>query len=279
MSPGTLSPMSSIRGLAFDTFGTVVDWRAAVVDELTIRSYRKLLATSSDLTPTVRSRLESLDDDAWGRFAQEWRDSYGKFTKGFDPEKDEWKTVDEHHRDSLIELLNAWELSGLYSDTEIESLSLVWHRLAPWDDCSRGLQKLKAMGMKLTTLSNGNRSLLRDLVDFSPEPLPFDMLLSAEDFNVYKPHPRTYRGTVEKLLGEGCEDAKMGEVAMVAAHLGDLEAARGQGMRTVYVEREREEAWGKDEERYQKARDWVDIWIELGQGGMEAVARELEKLR
>lgn len=268
--------MSSIKGLAFDTFGTVVDWRTAVNDELTLRAHRKQLTS---LPPALKQRLESITDEDWGRFAQEWRDSYGKFTKGFDPEKQEWKTVDEHHRDSLIELLKAWGLEGLYSESEIESLSLVWHRLAPWEDCSKGLQKLKSMGLKLTTLSNGNRSLLRDLVDFSPEPLPFDMLLSAEDFGVYKPHPGTYRGAVKKLLGEGSVDEIMGEVAMVAAHLSDLEAARGQGMRTIYVEREREEAWAKEEERYKRAKEWVDIWIALGEGGMEGVARELEKLR
>ncbi|KAK0387191.1 hypothetical protein NLU13_5504 [Sarocladium strictum] len=276
MSPGAISPMSSIKGLAFDTFGTVVDWRTAVNDELILRAHRKQLTS---LPPALRQRLESLSDEDWGRFAQEWRDSYGKFTKGFDPEKDEWKTVDDHHRDSLVDLLKAWGLEGLYSESEIESLSLVWHRLAPWEDCSKGLQKLKAMGLRLTTLSNGNRSLLRDLVDFSPEPLPFDMLLSAEDFGVYKPHPGTYRGAVEKLLGEGGGHEKMGEVAMVAAHLNDLEAAKAQGMRTVYVEREREEAWNKEEERYEKAKEWVDVWIPLGEGGMLGVARELEKLR
>lgn len=30
---------------------------------------------------------------------------------------------------------------------------------------------------------------------------------------------------------------------MVAAHLGDLHAARENGLRTIYVERDREEAW------------------------------------
>lgn len=50
-------------------------------------------------------------------------------------------------------------------------------------------------------------------------------------------------------------------------------------MRMIYVEREREEVWVKEEERYKRVKEWVDIWIVLGEGGMEGVVRELEKLR
>lgn len=278
MSPGTISPLASIKALAFDVFGTVVDWRTSVVDELTLRAHRKVTAPadSSTLTQALRSKLETSPPD-WAKFAQAWRDSYGQFTKGFNAERDEWKTVDEHHRESLVSLLNDWGLEGLYSDAEIESLSLVWHRLMPWEDSSTGLRKLKSEGgYQLATLSNGNTSLLSDLVDFAPDGLAFDRLLSAETFGAYKPDPRTYRGTVEALLGEW--DGRMGEVAMVAAHLGDLQAARGLGMRTVYVEREGEESWGEDEERYQEAKQWVDLWVGLGEGGFERVADHLQTL-
>ncbi|KLU86437.1 haloacid dehalogenase [Magnaporthiopsis poae ATCC 64411] len=66
-----------------------------------------------------------------------------------------------------------------------------------------------------------------------------------------------------------------GTVAMVAAHLGDLEGARACGLRTVYVERAGEEVWGEDEDRYKDARKWVDVWIPLGSEGLLELARRL----
>ena len=65
---------------------------------------------------------------------------------------------------------------------------------------------------------------------------------------------------------------------MVAAHLQDLEAARKEGMQTIYVEREREEAWGVEMVREAKRKGWVDMWVDreenfVGGGFMEVVRR------
>lgn len=62
---------------------------------------------------------------------------------------------------------------------------------------------------------------------------------------------------------------------MVAAHLGDLDAARKLGLRTVYIERPGEENWGPDEDRYKDAKKWVDVWVADGEGGLEEVVRRL----
>ncbi|HXQ52294.1 MAG TPA: HAD-IA family hydrolase [Candidatus Binataceae bacterium] len=61
--------------------------------------------------------------------------------------------------------------------------------------------------------------------------LPWDMVFSAELVRRYKPDPETYR-MVPALLG-----LEPGAVMMVAAHTGDLDAARRQGLRTGYVSR------------------------------------------
>ena len=60
---------------------------------------------------------------------------------------------------------------------------------------------------------------------------------------------------------------------MVAAHLNDLDAARSLGLRTIYVERSREEDWSRDE--IEAARLWVDVWIPLGSEGFLSVAEKL----
>ncbi|PNY23666.1 Uncharacterized protein TCAP_06391 [Tolypocladium capitatum] len=258
--------LSRVKALTFDVFGTVVDWRTSVTEELALRAHRKRAA--ADLPPPLRSSLERLAHEDWARFAQAWRDSYGAFTRSFDPSRDAWKTVDEHYGDSLANLLRVWGLDALYTDAEVESLSLVWHRLRPWPDAADGLSALADGGLTTATLSNGNVALLRDLDEFGS--LGFHRLLSAETFRAYKPNPATYLGAAREL---GLEPS---EVAMVAAHLGDLQAARSCGLRTIYVERPREEAWSKDDDKYQQAREWVDLWIPEQEDGFVSLARRLQ---
>ena len=81
---------------------------------------------------------------------------------------------------------------------------------------------------------------MQDLARFGD--LPYKRILGAEDFGAYKPHPAVYEGAAREL------GLKVEECALVAAHLGDLLAARGCGYRTVYVERMEEEGWGGGEE-------------------------------
>ena len=83
--------------------------------------------------------------------------------------------------------------------------------------------------------------------------------------------PARRHGDNKAYLGSGqCE-----RVLLVAAHLNDLKAAKALGLRTVYVARPREEDWAVDDEKYKEARDWVDVWVEEGQGGFVEVARRL----
>ncbi|KAK7754744.1 hypothetical protein SLS62_003303 [Diatrype stigma] len=273
LAPGRPPPFQEVKALLFDVFGTAVDWRTTVESELAARAREKKIQ--------INSTGES-EDEFWAAFAQQWHDSYGAFTRSFEPGRTPWKDVDAHLRDSLAALLAARPcLSGAYADDaeEVRELSRVWHRLRPWADAREGLRRLGSPegGFVTATLSNGNRDLLRDLNDGPPQEgggeggLGFQRLLSAEDFGAYKPHPSTYLGAAAAL-----GDLEPRQVAMVAAHLGDLAAARACGLRTIYVERpRREEAWGPEEERYKEAREWVDMWVGEGEGGFIEVARRL----
>lgn len=264
----TGSDLSEIRGLTFDVFGTVVDWRSSIVNALTQAAERKLASAEfSSLAEPLQTRLRAVTDGKeWPTFAQEWRWSYGRFTRGFVPGQTAWKDIDTHHRDSLVELLQQYGLSGVFSAGEIEELSKAWHFLTPWPDSAKGLH---ALGEKVVTatLSNGNRSLLNDLNESGG--LGFRKIISAEDFKAYKPNEQVYLGAV-KMLG-----LQPGQVAMVAAHLNDLKAARGCGLRTVYVERKREEDWQVGSPEYDDAKTWVDVWIKEDEEGFLEVARRL----
>jgi 2-haloacid dehalogenase len=85
----------------------------------------------------------------------------------------------------------------------------------------------------------------------------------------YKPNPAVYLGAAERL------GLRPEECCMVAAHLSDLEAARGCGFKTVYVERSREEAWDMEKVAQTKKEGWVDIWVTENEKGFLTVAERL----
>lgn len=254
------------KALLTDVFGTVVDWRSTVTNHLSLSASEALNSPTTSIPSAVRTAAAEI---SWPAIAQLWRNSYYHFTRSYDPsakDKSNFKTVDEHHVEALNKILVDHGLDGLWKDEEIEKIALIWHFLDPWPDSSPGLGKLNQK-FKTATLSNGNTSLLSDLAQHGS--LPYTHIISAEDFGAYKPHPSVYLGAAEKL------GLQPGECALVAAHLADLEAARGCGYQTIYVERLKEEAWPEEKAAKARADGWVDMWIGLdeGAGGFLEVAK------
>ena len=244
-----------------------MDWRTTVTDHLSIRASSALKSPTRFIPAAVRTSAAAV---SWASFAQDWRDSYARFCSEYDPSAS-FVSVDTHHQNSLKDLIVEQGLEGLWSAEEVLDISRIWHYLAPWVDSAQGLKELDKQGMITCTLSNGNISLLQDLVTHAN--LHFTHLFSAETFKAYKPDRRTYLGAVEELRLEPKD------CAMVAAHLGDLDAARGLGLRTVYIERKGEEAWSKAEVENTKEEGWVDVWIGVDEanevGGVMALAEIL----
>lgn len=200
---------SNIKALAFDVFGTVVDWRASIIREGELLARRKGLA---------------LD---WAKFADAWRAGYQPAMQRVRQGELGWTTIDDLHRMILDGLLKQFSISNL-EEHEIRQLNRVWHRLMPWPDAVAGLNRLKSRFV-LATLSNGNVSLLVNLA--KNVGLPWDCVLSGELFRHYKPDPEVYQGAV-RILG-----LQPAEVMMVAAHPYDLQAAKEQGLSTAFVPR------------------------------------------
>ena len=110
---------------------------------------------------------------------------------------------------------------------------LRWH-LAP--DSVPGLVRLRRRFV-VAPLSNGNISLLLDMAKRAG--LPWDAILGAEVSRAYKPQPEVYLHAAE-VLGlppPAC--------MMVAAHNGDLRAARAVGFATAFVPRPHEHGPGQ----------------------------------
>lgn len=195
----------TVQVLAFDIFGTVVDWHGSIVREL-------------------QTRHPDVDGDA---FARAWRAGYQPAMARVMAGEQGWTLIDDLHRGILEEILPRFGLAHL-SEAERHHLNRVWHRLDAWADSVEGLQRLKTR-FTITTLSNGNIGLLTNMAKRAG--LPWDCVLSAEVFKAYKPAPATYLG-VAKVF-----DLAPQQVALVAAHHDDLAAARACGLRTVYIER------------------------------------------
>ena len=208
--------MTPPRALAFDVFGTVVDWRSTLIEE------------GEALGERTGVRAD------WAAVADAWRGRYrpamARVTRGELP----WLDFDELHRLTLDEVVEELGIAGL-SDADRAEFVTVWHRLRPWPDARPGLARLAKL-FTLATLSNGTEAMLGEIAERGE--LPFRRILSAEHARAYKPDPRVYRLACENL---GLDP---GEVTMVACHGHDLEAARGVGMRTAFVARPLE--WGPD---------------------------------
>lgn len=192
--------------LAFDIFGTVVDWHGSIAREI------------AALHPQV-------DADA---FALAWREGYRPAMARVMSGELGWTLIDDLHRMILDAILPRFGLGHL-DEAARRQLNRAWHRLAPWPDVVEGLQRLKRR-YTICTLSNGNLGLLTNMAKRAG--LPWDCVLSAEVFRAYKPDPATYLG-VAKVF-----DLPPQRVMLVAAHHDDLAGARACGLRTAYVERE-----------------------------------------
>jgi 2-haloacid dehalogenase len=195
--------------LAFDVFGTVVDWHLGVTKEV-----------------AALAAAHGLQGD-WHAFANAWRAGYppamDRVRRGDLP----WTHIDALHRMILDGILPSHGLGDL-SDAERAHLNRAWHRLPPWPDTVAGLLRLKRR-FTITTLSNGNVSLLTNMAKHAG--LPWDCIISAELFGHYKPDPETYLGCARLL------DLPPSHVMMVACHPSDLRAARDCGLQTAFVPR------------------------------------------
>jgi 2-haloacid dehalogenase len=217
----------AVHALLFDVFGTVVDWRASLIE---------------DLSAFAAGRGLKLD---WAAFADDWRALYQPAMEEVRTGQRAWTVLDVLHRESLDKLIAKYGVSGL-SEADKDHINKVWHRLKPWPDAVDGLARLKRRYI-IGTLSNGNVGLLTRMAKFAG--LPWDVVLGAETARAYKPLPQAYLGNAELI------SLRPEQVMLVAAHNGDLAAAASAGLRTAFVPRPNE--WGAGQKLDLKAeREW-----------------------
>jgi 2-haloacid dehalogenase len=198
--------------LAFDVFGTVVDWRSGIARENAL-----FLATIG------RSDIDS------SAFADDWRARYQPAMAAVRDGKRPFVVLDVLHREMLEAALLARSVDVSALDRAmLDDWTRAWHRLDPWPEAVEGLNRLKAR-FPIVTLSNGNVALMLDMARHGG--LPWDAIMGAEVTRVYKPEAEAYLATARILA------VTPGELCLVAAHRTDLAAARRSGLLTAYVDR------------------------------------------
>jgi 2-haloacid dehalogenase len=230
-----------VRVLAFDIFGTTVDWYGGVSAQLA----ELFAAHGVDLDP--------------GAFASQWRGRYvPSMARVMSGERD-WAYLDTLHRESLDDLLA--EHGADLGEPARAAAVTTWHRLPPWPDTVAGLARLRAR-YTLTALSNGGFALLTTLAKHAG--LGLDCILSAQLARAYKPAAAAYRMAAELL------DVPPGEILMVAAHKWDLAGAAAAGLRTAFVARPAEKGPHDTADRAEDspadlhATDFHDLADQLG---------------
>jgi 2-haloacid dehalogenase len=235
---------TDIEALLFDVFGTVVDWRSGVAREA--RSF-------------LDRHAPQLDAD---EFADAWRRKYAPSMEEVRSGRRPFVRLDVLHRENLYQVLEDYRIdAAAIPQPELEALNLAWHRLDPWPDSVQGLGRLKQRFM-IAPMSNGHIRLMMDVAKRAG--LPWDAILGSEVVRAYKPSPQAYLGAVE-VLGLPPD-----RICMVAAHNGDLAAARRCGLKTAFIPRPTEHGPKQttnlraEQEWDYVARDMNDLASQLG---------------
>jgi 2-haloacid dehalogenase len=198
--------MENIKGLFFDVGGTVFDWKNTIREEI-----QRLADEKGD----------AIDSEA---FAVDWRGAmfgvHQRVRQGDLP----WMNADEMHVRALDTMTDKYPL---LRDIDGEALvKATWHRLRAFAGAQEAIARLRTRYtvVVLTILS------WESIVSSSKAGgVQWDGILSCEFLGYYKPSLQSYRKAV-RLLG-----LKPEEAMMVAAHEGDLAAARTAGMHTAFV--------------------------------------------
>ncbi|KAF8594749.1 haloacid dehalogenase [Ceratobasidium sp. AG-I] len=230
--PATLRP---IRALVFDLFGTCLDWHTPLLAALT-------------------SAHPDIPEDEWSRFSFAWRTAFLVQTTN-EGKKGTFRPAKELYLDALDEVLKgagkAGEVAGKWTKEEREEMTSAWSRMVPFKDTVGGIDLLR-QNFTVVGLSNGAATALVPICKSAG--LGFDLLLTSDLIGTYKPSRKMYSTAIHAL------GLKPEEIAMVAAHEWDLDAARETGMRTIYVER-----WTEDRSVNRNAlREKFDLYINEG---------------
>ncbi len=194
--------MKNIKAIIFDAYGTLFDVNSAA--------------------EKCRGKI----GDKWEPFANFWRTTQLEYTwlrSLMGRHKDFWQITE----DSLDKSMKVFKIN-LSIRNELLNLYKV---LSPFKEVYETLKTLKEKKYKLAILSNGNPSLLNELVKNNNLDNFFDDIFSIEEVGVYKPNSRVYDMPIKKYK------IKKNEVAFLSANTWDVSGGGNYGYEAIWVNR------------------------------------------
>ena len=215
--------------MIFDVFGTLVDYRTSVAQEIRY-AFAEFRPDIDELAIT----------DAW-------RGEYDPSMEPIRSGRRAYVPLDQLHRESLQTVLRRFGLDGILDHDRLADLSHAWERLAPWPDALEGLRRLKSATL-IAPCSNGSIGLMVRLARHAG--FQWDCILGADIAKTYKREPDVYLASCHALR------LPPNQVMMVAAHNDDLEAADAAGLLTAFFPRPTERGSGQTTD-LAPAGDWT----------------------
>jgi 2-haloacid dehalogenase len=200
----TSGPSDPIRALAFDAYGTLFDvFSVTALCEQLFPGQGPALAALWRTKQLQYSMLRSM----MGRYEDFWR-------------------VTE---DGLVYAAHTLKLQ-LTADKRSRLLD-AYLRLAAFPDVRPGLEQLKARGLKLAILSNGEPKMLRAATDSAGITALLDAIVSVDEIKVFKPDPRVYALAARRL------DVPARATGFVSSNNWDIHGAGSAGLTTFWIQR------------------------------------------
>lgn len=195
--------LPDIEICVFDAYGTLFDFNSAVA------RHRAAIGPSADALSELWRQKQI--QYTWLRNGM---GSYAKF----------WQVTGE----ALDHCLAAHKIT----DASVrEKLMGAYLALSPFDEVPETLKRLKAAGLRMAILSNGNPEMLDPMVAASGLARQFEVVLSVDEARVFKPDPSVYG-----LVGKRC-NVLPENVCFLSSNCWDAHGAAHFGFRTVWVNR------------------------------------------
>jgi len=161
------------------------------------------------------------------------------FTKAWRAKQFEYgflRSITDHHEDffKVTEDAMTYTIENMKLEATAEQrkrLLNAYLTLKPWPDAVDGLKKLKASGLRIITIANFSKKMLRANAENAGIADLFDELLSTEVNGTYKPDPKAYGLGMERL------GLKKDEIVFAAFGGWDAYGAKSFGYPTYWVNR------------------------------------------
>ena len=204
--------MTTLRGLAFDAYGTLFD----------VHSIARL---AEEIFPKWGTQISML-----------WRQKqieYSQLSALSDPSPEgsrHYRPFRELTQASLRYSLQRLNLP--FSDTQVHALMSGYDQLDAYPECVGVLQQIRSMGLPTAILSNGSPDMLTAAVTSSGLAPLLDHVLSVDAVRQFKTHPACYD------MAPAALKLKPQEILFVSSNAWDILGATWYGFTTCWVNRQ-----------------------------------------